>query len=133
MHGRPFRPFDNRDLWRAPEYHRLLAERFALLGEVYLDICYDDILYITDTGRNWTQDAGNLRDKVESKVGRDFASTKELLAYLGEAPHPRFVFSVHPHRWYPSQSLGWFSSWGEDHAVNGAKAALRLMRGVARG
>jgi hypothetical protein len=54
MHGRPLKPYDNRDIWRIKENHDLLTNKYNLLGEVYLDIDYTDIAYINDTGRNWT-------------------------------------------------------------------------------
>src|SRR5690606_27946736 len=68
MHGRPLKPYDNRDLWRDPSRHALLKEQFGILGEIYLDIDYSDIAYISDTGRNWTADVANVRDKVHSNL-----------------------------------------------------------------
>jgi hypothetical protein len=38
MHGSPLSTIDNRDMWRDPNKHRLLAEKYSILGEVYLDI-----------------------------------------------------------------------------------------------
>ncbi len=103
MHGRPFKPYDNRDLWRKPENHQLLQAKFGILGEVYLDIDYTDIAYVNDTGRNWTAGKANRRDHVNSQVPADFQSATELLTYLQEQPHPKLVFQIHPERWTDKQ------------------------------
>ena len=99
MHGRPLKPFDNRDMWRSPKNHRLLLEKYGILGEVYLDIDYKKIAYINDTGRNWTSSKSNIRDKIESSIKLDFENGGELSNYLESNPHPRMVFQVHPERW----------------------------------
>jgi hypothetical protein len=117
MHGRPFKPYDNRDIWRIPENHKLLKEKFKILGEVYLDIDYSDIAYINDTGRNWTSGKNNLRDKVHSTVRVEFNNGKELLHYLSNDPHPRLVFQIHPERW-SNNLLDWTSQYTKDKAVN---------------
>ncbi len=98
MHGRPFSKFDNRDLWKTKQGKDILNDS-NILGEVYLDIDYSDILYISDTGRNWYSDRANVRDKVDSKIKIDFESGEELLNYLNNKTHKRFIFQTHPERW----------------------------------
>jgi hypothetical protein len=98
MHGRPFRKFDNRDLWKSVEGQKILKEN-GIYGEIYLDIDYSDILYISDTGRNWHSDSSNVRDKVASKIKMDFETDDELMNYLKDAPHNKMVFQIHPERW----------------------------------
>jgi len=127
MHGRPLKPYDNRDLWRDPERHKLLTERFGMLGELYLDIDYSDIAYITDTGRNWTTGKANRRDHVNSTVPASFGSGEELLAYFKERPHPRLVFQVHPERWTDTW-IGHTAQWALDTATNMAKQGVNMLR-----
>jgi len=127
MHGRPLKPYDNRDLWREPTRHRLLKERFGILGELYLDIDYTDIAYITDTGRNWTSDRSNRRDHVDSTIQASFDSGEDLLKYLRERPHRRLIFQVHPERWTDSR-IGHALQWGLDTATNMAKQGVNLLR-----
>jgi hypothetical protein len=124
MHGRPLKPYDNRDIWRVPENHRLLKTDLGILGEVYLDIDYTDIAYINDTGRNWTSNESNRRDKVESKISADFGSGEELLAYLHQAPHYKIVFQIHPERWTDSY-IPWTLQLFFDTAINFAKKIVR--------
>lgn len=123
MHGRPLKPFDNRDIWKDPKNHALLKERFELLGEVYLDIDYTDIAYINDTGRNWTSGKSNVRDKVHSKVKADFSSSEELLQYLKNKAHTKLVFQIHPERW-SDNLLEWMLQKGKDQGINLAKKII---------
>jgi hypothetical protein len=127
MHGSPMKPYDNRDLWRDPARHELLTERFGMLGELYLDIDYTDVAYITDTGRNWTSGRANRRDHVSSSVPASFGSGEELLAYFENDPHPRLVFQVHPERWTDSR-VGHAAQWALDTATNMAKQGVNLLR-----
>lgn len=99
MHGRPFNHHNNLDLWRDPKDRSLLMGRWGLAGEVYLDIDYSDIAYITDTGRSWEAGASNVRDKVRSDVKASFKNGKQLIHYLQNNPHPKLIISIHPERW----------------------------------
>jgi hypothetical protein len=99
MHGRPFKKFDNRDLWRTQNNHVLLFKQFGILGEVYLDINYSDIAYLSDTGRNWENNRSNIRDKVASSVNLNVRSGYELLQCLQQQYPQRIIFQIHPERW----------------------------------
>jgi len=124
MHGRPLKPFDNRDMWRRPNNHRLLLEKYDILGEVYLDIDYKDIAYINDTGRNWFSNKSNIRDQVESNVRQDFDKGEELYNYLTSNPDPRVVFQVHPERW-SDHITGYYVSLLVDLIVNVGKHVVK--------
>ena len=99
MHGRPLKPYDNRDIWKVSENHKKLTRKYNLLGEIYIDIDYTDIAYINDTGRNWDSTKSNRRDKVNSKINVDFKNGQNLLDYFNNKPHPKLIFQVHPERW----------------------------------
>ena len=122
MHGKPFSPYDSRDLWRKDDNHDLLRNVFNIHGEVYLDINYNDITYISDTGRNWQSDRFNVRDKVNSSVNLNLTCKEDLVRYL-KNPHNNLVFLVHPERWnegfceYSFQFL-------KDQLINAAKKFL---------
>ncbi|MCK4820740.1 hypothetical protein KA005_33555, partial [bacterium] len=124
MHGRPLKPFDNRDIWRTPENHQLLFDKYGILGEVYLDIDYKDIAYINDTGRNWFSNKSNIRDQVESNVRQDFDKGEELYNYLASNPDPRVVFQVHPERW-SDHITGYYVSLLVDLIVNVGKHVVK--------
>jgi len=59
MHGSPMSRWDSRLLWKYYDYRD-----FGIIGEPYFDINFDEVLYLTDTGRRWDSDAVSVRDKV---------------------------------------------------------------------
>lgn len=127
MHGRPMLSIDNREMWKSPENHQLLKERFGLLGELYLDIDYSDIAYITDSGRNWSTSRGNVRDTTNSLVTPDFSSGSDLLKYFQNNPHPRVVFQIHPERW-DEHWHAWLIQFTKDTATTNIKNVVKLLR-----
>jgi len=46
MHGIPLSKFDNRLLWAKYDYRD-----FGIIAEPYFDIDFDEVLYLTDTGK----------------------------------------------------------------------------------
>ena len=121
MHGRPLKPYDNRDIWRSKQNHNILTNELKLIGEIYLDIDYSEIAYINDTGRNWTSGKSNVRDKVNSNVNADFDNDKMLLSFFREGKHKKIVFQIHPERW-TNNPVAWakqqFLDWGINQAKN---------------
>jgi hypothetical protein len=123
MHGAPFSHFDNRDLWKNSNRKKQLKEKFEILGEVYLDIDYTDIAYITDTGRNWHSSSSNIRDKVNSSILCNFNDGDELYNNLINARYPKLIFQTHPERW-SSNFPEFFSILLKDKAINAVKRFL---------
>jgi hypothetical protein len=64
MHGSPLSRWDNRQLWKYYDYRD-----FGIIGEPYFDIDFDEVLYLTDTGRRWDGESVRVRDKVENLRG----------------------------------------------------------------
>jgi len=117
MHGSPFSKQDNRDMWRKSHAHQYLLDQCNILGEVYLDINYEQIAYINDTGRNWSSCKANIRDKVSSNIQVDFRSGDDLLHFLTNKGAPRLIFQIHPERW-TDNNLDYFFSYCIDASVN---------------
>jgi len=61
MHGSPMSRWDSKLLWKYFDY-----KDFGIIGEPYLDVNYEEVLYLTDTGRRWDGDLFSIRDKVKS-------------------------------------------------------------------
>lgn len=127
MHGRPLKPYDNRDIWKVEKNHNYLTKNLEILGEIYLDIDYTDIAYINDTGRNWTSGKSNRRDKVNSEIIADFSSKNELLDYLNNKPHHKIVFQVHPERWSDNKTE-WLTQNAKDKMINTAKIIISIIK-----
>tara|TARA_Y100000294_G_C8554651_1_gene336728 strand:- start:1432 stop:2202 length:771 start_codon:yes stop_codon:yes gene_type:complete len=120
MHGRPLSPFNNLGMWEVNGTHKLIKEKFKLLGEINLDIDYSDIAYLNDTGRNWSSTKNNIRDHVKSNISLSINSSDELVNYLSEAPHRKIVFQIHPERW-SQNSFDWWSQLATDKLANVVK------------
>ena len=77
MHGSPLSKYDNRDLWKKYDYRD-----YGIIGEPYFDIDFNEVLYLTDTGRRWNASGSNVRDKVKSKYNYNFKSTFDIISAL---------------------------------------------------
>lgn len=124
MHGNPVSPYDNLDLWRVSKNYAYLKNSLNLLGEVYLDVDYENIAYINDTGRNWTTWKANKRDMVNSGAQADFKNGQALLDCFKKALFPKVVFQVHPERWTDS-GIEYSIQWAKDQLANSIKAIVR--------
>jgi hypothetical protein len=51
--------FDNRDIWKKYDYRKL-----GIFAEPYFDINFNELFYLTDTGRRWDGHLYNVRDKA---------------------------------------------------------------------
>lgn len=71
MHGSPMSRWDSRVLWKYYGYHD-----FGIIGEPYFDINFEEVMYLTDTGRRWNGGAVSLRDKA-TEVGRQASGNDE--------------------------------------------------------
>lgn len=122
MHGRPLSKWDNRDLWKQFDYHSL-----GIIGEPYLSINYQEVLYITDTGRRWDGQKYNLRDKVDSSNNQPLIkTTAELSTFLKNNSRP-IILQTHPERWAYSLP-NFLVSYGSDLAANAIKSILLRVR-----
>lgn len=128
MHGRPLLRYDNRDLWRVSENHERLLMEYGILGEVYLDIDYTDIAYITDASREWgSGQTANIRDHVETRVRLPFNDSSGLVEYLQYSCPERLVWQIHPERWHDNHMF-WMRQYFQDQAVNAIKRGLRMLK-----
>lgn len=82
MHGSPLSNFDNRDIWQKYDYKKL-----GIIAEPYFDINFNDLYYLTDTGRRWDGHLYNVRDKATKEnpvtnpefLKLQFHSTKDII------------------------------------------------------
>ena len=122
MHGSPRSRFDNKAVWKKYNYRD-----YGIIGEPYFDIDFNEVFYLTDTGRRWDGDKVSIRDKVDSskfevrssksgnhgkppvtsnqqpttaKSNLRFHSTADIIkaASLNDLPD-KIMFTFHPQRW----------------------------------
>lgn len=105
MHGSPISRFDSKDIWRVYDYKKL-----GLIGESQIDVDWNEIFYLTDTGRSWN--GVSRRDKVAERAlvwktkGWVYEKTDDVIRALKEGSFPnRVMMTTHPQRWA--------DGWGE--------------------
>ncbi len=65
MHGSPWSRLDSRLLWKYYDYRE-----FGVEAEPYFDINFEEMLYLTDTGRRWNGANVSVRDKAQGTEQR---------------------------------------------------------------
>lgn len=116
-HGAPLSKIDNKQLIRFIKYSNL-----NIIGEPYTDINFEQVLYLTDTGRRWNASKSNIRDKVIQsplQTRFSFASTGDILAHINQLP-PQIMFTIHPQRWSNHPLL-----WGKEYVWQGVKNRIK--------
>lgn len=116
MHGSPMSKFDNRDIWKKYDYRE-----FGIIGEPYFDIDFNEVLYLTDTGRHWNNSRGNVRDLVQSKYRFNFKSTFDVIHALRKNELPsKIMLNVHTQRWDDK-----FLSWSKELVLQNIKNVVK--------
>lgn len=109
MHGSPMSKYDNRLLWEKYDYRD-----FGIIAEPYFDVNYNEVLYLTDTGRKWDGEDVSIRDKVTSDKENHSVSSRQNSKYSHLRFHstndiiraiednrfpPKAMITIHPQRW----------------------------------
>ena len=109
MHGAPTSKWDNKDLWKTYDYKSV-----GVIGEAYLDTDFEDVLYLTDTGRCWDGYTVSVRDKIPglqeqwTKAGLTWHTTPQLLQAIEADQLPAHVMmTTHPQRW-TNDTIDWW-------------------------
>jgi hypothetical protein len=103
MHGSPMSPYDNREIWKKYDYRSL-----GILGEPYFDLDFNEVYYLTDTGRCWDGGRFNVRDKAtqdnpvtnQSFLDLSFHKTDDIIRAVDTGNFPdKAMINFHPQRW----------------------------------
>ena len=95
MHGSPLSKFDNKKIWDKYDYRD-----YGITADPSFDIDYDEVFYITDTGRFWNNSNASVRDKVNSKFDITIKDTRHLIEKIQNNELPdKIMINVHPQRW----------------------------------
>lgn len=123
MHGNPLTRYDNRDLWEHGSF-----ERFDLVGEAYLSVDFEDVVYFSDTGRTWADGALKIKDHTmgegQKLVTAD--TTQDLLDLFRERQVDRACLLSHPNRW-AGTTVELVTERTKDTAINVVKHGLNKL------
>jgi hypothetical protein len=116
MHGSPLSKWDNRTLWKNYNYRD-----YNVIAEPYFDIDYNEILYLTDSGRSWNKSNVVVRDKVKSSFSYNIISTNDLINKISNNLLPQnMIINTHPQRWY-NPGIQWLIEFISQNVKNQIK------------
>ena len=129
MHGNPFALWSNRDLWEKYD-----LKDFRIIGEPYLSIDYNKVLYLTDTGRTWADRNIRVKDVVDtsggganSRFSGKIASTDDVIGLVKAEEVPQMCILAHPNRWC-DDITGWTKELLFQNVKNVGKAGIVCYR-----
>jgi len=123
MHGSPLSEWDNRDLWKRYNYRD-----FGIIAEPYFDVDFDEIFYVTDTGRKWNNSGAIIRDRVDSRFDIEIKSTHHFIELVETNKLPdKMMINVHPQRW-TDKPLPWVKEFVGQNLKNVVKRYLLKLR-----
>ena len=120
MHGNPLTPWVNKDLWSRYDF-----KEFDIIGEPYISIDYEKVLYLSDTGRTWGAKF-SLKD-VKAR-GIDVKSTDDVIKLLKNRVSEDVCILTHPNRWSDNFG-GWLVELLWQNVKNVGKFVLLALRG----
>jgi hypothetical protein len=102
MHGSPRSKFDNKDVWKKYDY-----KKYGIKIEPYFDIDFNQMFYLTDTGRCWDGFKYSVRDKIiTNKIWPVYSNTNQIIRAIHQNTFPsNAMFNFHPQRWTDDKSL----------------------------
>lgn len=126
MHGSPRSMWDNKEIWKKYDYRKL-----GIIGEPYLDIDFNEVFYLTDTGRRWDGFMYSVRDRVPQQQkwieqGLVFRTTNDIIKAVNENRFPsKAMITIHPQRWTDN-----YFEWTKELVTQRAKNIVKwgLMR-----
>lgn len=131
MHGSPMSPYDNREIWKKYDYKKL-----GIIAEPYFDINFNELFYITDTGRRWDGHLYNIRDKATNEnpitnpdfLNLRFHSTHDIINAVQNEQFPKQVMlNFHPQRWN-DKLIPWLKEFMWQNIKNQGKRMLVRLR-----
>ncbi|MEI6899050.1 MAG: hypothetical protein WCL00_04175 [Bacteroidota bacterium] len=124
MDGNAFSPYNNLNLWKNYQY-----SDFGLSGEPYLDLDFNEFLYLTDTGRGWNAVNYSFYDKVNTRFKYFNKSTFDIMDDLvnNRLPSQKLHINNHPQRWN-NEILPWTKEFISQNGKNIIKFLLLKVR-----
>ncbi|NDA63524.1 MAG: hypothetical protein EBX50_16035 [Chitinophagia bacterium] len=131
MHGSPMSPYDNREIWKKYDY-----KKYGIIAEPYFDINFNELFYITDTGRRWDGHLYNIRDKATNEnpitnpdfLNLRFHSTHDIIKAVQNEQFPKqAMLNFHPQRWN-DKLIPWLKEFMWQNIKNQGKRMLVSLR-----
>lgn len=124
MHGNPLSPWLNSNIWKNYNF-----KDFGIIGEPYLSLDYENVFYLTDTGRTWAKK--NIRvkdvirngDQTNNLFTGNISTTDDIINLIKEERIPQICLLVHPDRWHDN-TIDWMWELISQNVKNIGKAGI---------
>jgi hypothetical protein len=97
-----------------------------VISDAFISIDYRKSYYITDTGRNWSRNSANLRDKVDSELEADCRTSDDLIKFIKSRNAERIFLVTHPERW-DERYIPRIMHIAEDRFKNSLKTVKKIL------
>jgi hypothetical protein len=99
-----FDRWESKDLWGEYDF-----KKYGIIGEAYLSIDYDKVVYLSDTNRTWVDTNYRLKDRVtinENYPQFHIKTTDDLIDNIKNSTLQKLLILIHPSNWQDS-FFGW--------------------------
>ncbi len=111
--------YRSNDIWQHEKY-----EDYNLLGEAYLSLDFDKILYLSDTGLSWDGYENRVLDVINTDYYKEkkqiVRTTDDLINLINKGQYSKINLLVHPANWIDPlipwlkwRSLQYFRNYGK--------------------
>jgi len=121
MHGNPFTPWINKDLWKKYDFRK-----YGIIGEPYISINYRKVIYLSDTGRTWSG-MYSVKDKIKIGENLGIKKTNDLIKFIRDGQAQQICILIHPARWSDNY-IDWIIELLRQNMKNAMKSIIKWRR-----
>lgn len=125
----PLTEYDNKKIWE-----NCKLAKFNLLGDPYFSMDYNQMLFLSDSGRTWLVDTNKVNDRTSSTLSPidKVEHTTDLIDLINDGRYERICILTHPESWSKNivDCLGFYLL---GLALNAGKRLLSVYRGLFKG
>ena len=125
-----FDSWESKDIWERYDFGD-----YGIIGEPYLSIDFNEVVYLSDTNRSWIDTKYRMKDRIEreSESGKKMAikKTDDLILSIGEGAFQKMHVLIHPSNW-KEKFVEWLRWLLLQQVRNTGKRVVMLYLGAKR-
>jgi len=103
-----FDHWESKDIWKKYDFRD-----YGIIGEPYLSIDFDNVVYLSDTNRSWIDTKYRLKDRVGAEQSinavKNIKRTDDLVEAIESGELQRVHILIHPSNW--KETFGEWVKW----------------------
>ena len=125
----PLTEYDNKKIWE-----NCKLAKFNLLGDPYFSMDYNQMLFLSDSGRTWLVDTNKVNDRTSSTLSPidKVEHTTDLIDLINDGRYERICILTHPESW-SKNIVDCFGFYLLGLAFIAGKRLLSVYRGLFKG